>query len=156
MCRVANHRSRLPRATSSLALDAPSLDAFTTYLGNLFQCITTLWVKNFLLISNLNLPCPSWKPFPLVLSLSTLINSCSPSCLYVPFKYWKATMRSPWSLLFSKLNKMVRAFLQRGFSSCVLFLFSWCEVQSPRAAGWKTSSTPYAGELRVPLVTLVL
>ena len=45
MCRVANPQSRLPRATSSLALDAPSLDAFTTYLGNLFQCITTLWVK---------------------------------------------------------------------------------------------------------------
>ena len=67
MCRVANHQSRLPRATSSLALDAPSLDAFTTYLGNLFQCITTLWVKNFLLISNLNLPCLSLKPFPLVL-----------------------------------------------------------------------------------------
>ena len=32
-------------------------------------------VKNFLLISNLNLPCLSLKPFPLVLSLSTLINS---------------------------------------------------------------------------------
>ena len=75
MCRVANHQSRLPRATSSLALDAPSLDAFTTYLGNLFQCVTTLWVKNFLLISNLNLPCLSLKPFPLVLSLSTHVKS---------------------------------------------------------------------------------
>ena len=60
---------------------------------------------NFLLTSKLNLPCLSLKPFPLVLSLSTLINSHSPSCLYVPFKYWKATMRSPWSLLLSKLNK---------------------------------------------------
>ena len=66
---------------------------------------TTLWVKNFPLISNLNLPCLSLKPFPLVLSLSTHVNSCSPSCLYAPFKYWKATMRSPQSLLFSKLNK---------------------------------------------------
>ena len=29
-----------------------------------------------------------------------------PSCLYAAFKHhWKATMRSPWSLLFSKLNK---------------------------------------------------
>jgi len=35
-------------------------------------------VKNFLLISNLNLPCLSLKLFPLVLSLSTLINSRSP------------------------------------------------------------------------------
>jgi len=56
MCRVANHQTRLPRATSSLALNAS--------LGNLFQCVSTLWVKNFLLISNLNLPCLSLKPFP--------------------------------------------------------------------------------------------
>jgi len=46
-------------------------------LGQPVQCITTLWVKNFLLISNLNLPCLSLKPFPLVLSLSTLVNSHS-------------------------------------------------------------------------------
>jgi len=43
--------------------------ASTASLGNLFQCITTLCVKNFLLISNLNLPRLSLKPFPLVLSL---------------------------------------------------------------------------------------
>jgi len=50
-------------------------------LGQPVQCVTTLWGKNFLLISNLNLPCLSLKPFPLVLSLSTLTNSHSPSCL---------------------------------------------------------------------------
>ena len=74
-------------------------------LGQPVQCVTTLCVKNFLLISNLNLPCLSLKPFPLVPSLSTLVNSYSPSCLYATFKYWKATMRCPLSLLFSKLNK---------------------------------------------------
>jgi len=67
MCRVANHQTRLPRATSSLALNASRDGASTTSLGNLFQCVTTLCVKNFLLISNLNLPCLSLKPFPLVL-----------------------------------------------------------------------------------------
>ena len=103
--RIANHQSRLPRATSSVVLNASSDGTSTTSLGNLFQCITTLWVKNFLLISNLNLPCLSLRPFPLVLSLSTLVNSHNPSCLCAPFKYWKATMRSLWSLLFSKLNK---------------------------------------------------
>jgi len=41
-------------------------------LGQPVQCVTTLWVKNFLLISNLNLPCLSLKPLFLVLSLSTL------------------------------------------------------------------------------------
>ena len=56
MCRVTNHQTRLPRATSSLALNVSRDGASTTSLGNQFQCITTLWVKNFLLITNLNLP----------------------------------------------------------------------------------------------------
>ena len=85
-CRVTNHQTRLPRATSSLALNASRDGASTISLGNLFQCVTTLCVKKFLLISNLNLPCLSLKPFPLVLSLSALVNSCSPSFAmhYVP------------------------------------------------------------------------
>ena len=74
-------------------------------LGQPVQYVTTLWGKNFLLITNLNLPCLSLKPFPLVLSLPTFVNSRSLSCLYAPFKYWKATMRSPLNLLYSKLNK---------------------------------------------------
>ena len=68
MCRITNHQTRLPRATSSLALNACRDGASTASLGNLFQCVTTLFVKNFLLISNLNLPCLNFKPFPLVLS----------------------------------------------------------------------------------------
>jgi len=51
-------------------------------LGQPVQCVTTLWVNNFLLISNLNFPCLILRPFPLVLSLSALVNSHSPSCLY--------------------------------------------------------------------------
>jgi len=39
-------------------------------LGQPVQCVTPLCVKNFLLISNLNLPCLSLRPFPPVLSLS--------------------------------------------------------------------------------------
>ena len=70
MGRVANHQTRLPRDTSSLALNASRDGASATSLGNLFQCVTTLCVKDFFLISNLNLPCPSLKPFPLVLLLS--------------------------------------------------------------------------------------
>ena len=53
--RVANQQTRLPRATSSLALDACRDGASTASLGNLFQCLTTLCVKNLLLISNLSL-----------------------------------------------------------------------------------------------------
>ena len=49
MCRVTNHQTRLPRATSSLALNASRDGASTASLGNLFQCGTTLWVKNMFL-----------------------------------------------------------------------------------------------------------
>ena len=56
MCGVTNQQTRLPRATSSLALNASRDGASTTSSGNLCQCIITLWVKNFLLKSNLNLP----------------------------------------------------------------------------------------------------
>ena len=46
MCRVTNHQTRLPRATSSLALNASRDGASTTSLGNLFQRVTTLCMKN--------------------------------------------------------------------------------------------------------------
>ena len=59
MCKVAKHWTRLPRATSSLALNASRNGASTTSLGNIFQCVTILCMKNFFLISNLNLPHPS-------------------------------------------------------------------------------------------------
>jgi len=36
VCRIANHQTRLPRATSSLALSVSSDGASTTSLGNLF------------------------------------------------------------------------------------------------------------------------
>ena len=38
MCRVANHQTRLARATSSLALNASRDGASTTSLGRLYQC----------------------------------------------------------------------------------------------------------------------
>jgi len=41
-------------------------------LGQHVQSVTTFGVKNFLLLSNLHLPCLSLKPFPLVLSLHLL------------------------------------------------------------------------------------
>jgi len=103
-------QGRQPAAQAAQSHIPPGLECLQGWgihslLGQPVQCVTTLWGKNFLLISNLNLLCPSLKPFSFVLSLSTLISSRSPSCLYAPFKYWKAAMRSPQSLLFSKLNK---------------------------------------------------
>ena len=52
MCRVANHQTRLPRATSSLTLNASRDGASTASLGNLFQCVTTLYMLEQSRIAN--------------------------------------------------------------------------------------------------------
>lgn len=66
-----------------------------------------LWKQKqnpFSLVSNLNLPSFSLKPFFIVLLQQTLIR-VHPLLSYNPCKrYWKATIRSPWSFLFSRLN----------------------------------------------------
>ena len=78
----------------------------TTSLDSLCQCLTTLWVKSFHPTSSLNFPSFSLKPFPLVLSLLGHVKCWSPPPhLYIPFKYWRAAMKSPWVFLFSKLHK---------------------------------------------------
>ena len=72
--------------------------------SSLGKCVTTLCVKNFLLISNLNFPHLNLKPFPLVLSLSTLVNSHYPSCVYTfPSSIGRPQLALPGA--FSKLNK---------------------------------------------------
>jgi len=84
MSRDIFHYTRLLRAPSSLALNTAREGAATASLGSLGQCFTTLTVKNFFLISHLNLPSFSLQPFPLVLSLHTLVKSPSPSSLSAP------------------------------------------------------------------------
>jgi len=68
----------LLRALSNLALNVSRDEASNTSLGNLFQCFTTPTVKEFFLISSLNLPSFSLKPVLLVLSLQALLKSLSP------------------------------------------------------------------------------
>ena len=70
----------------------------------MFWWLTILIAKNFFLVPNLNLPSFSLKPLPLVLSLHALVKSPSPALLQAHFRYWKAAVRSPQSLLFSRLN----------------------------------------------------
>ena len=81
---------RLLRAPSDLAWNGSRDGASPTSLGNLGQGFTTLTVKNFFLISSLNLPSFSLKPFPLALSLQALRKSLSPSSLEDPFKHCQA------------------------------------------------------------------
>jgi len=61
----------------------------TASLGSLGQGLTSLMVKNFYLIPNLNLPSFTLNPSPLVLSLHALVKSPSPAQLKAPFKYWQ-------------------------------------------------------------------
>jgi len=62
------------RALSNLVWNVSRDGASTASLGNPFQRFTSLIVKNFFLISSLNLPCFSLKPLPLVLSLLSLLK----------------------------------------------------------------------------------
>ena len=96
-------QTRFLKSTSSLSLNVPRERAFHS-LGSLFRCLTTLTVKSFFLISSLNLPSSSLKPFLFVLSLHALINSPTPAFLQAFFRYWKAAIRSAWSLLFPRLK----------------------------------------------------
>jgi len=73
--------TRLLRAPSNLALNVSRDGDSTTSLGNIFQCFTTLIVKNFFLISSLNLASLSLKPLLLILSQQALLKRFSPSFL---------------------------------------------------------------------------
>ena len=86
------HQTRLLKAPSGLALNTFWMGASTIPLGNLLQCLTAFTVKNFFLVSSLNLLSFSFKLFPLVLLLPSLIKSSTPAFLQAPFRYWKATI----------------------------------------------------------------
>ena len=73
-------QGRQPAAQAAQSHIHPGLECLQGWgihslLGQPVQYVTTLWGKNFLLISNLNLPRLSLKLSPLVLSLSTLVSS---------------------------------------------------------------------------------
>jgi len=56
MGRAATYQIRLPRDPHSLALGTSRYATLRTLLGNVFHWLATLWIKNFLLTSELNLP----------------------------------------------------------------------------------------------------
>lgn len=53
MARAVTHRIRVPKAPSNQALSTFRTGTYTVSLGSLHQCLIVLWVKNFLLTSNL-------------------------------------------------------------------------------------------------------
>ncbi|KAK4822662.1 hypothetical protein QYF61_019029 [Mycteria americana] len=58
----------------------------TTSLGSLFQCLTTLLVKPFFLISSLNFPWRNLRLFSLILPLVTWEKRLTPTSLQPPFR----------------------------------------------------------------------
>lgn len=89
-----------PNLSLNISRDGTS----TSSLANLFHYLTTPIVKNFFLLSNLDLLPSSLKLLPLVLSLSALVKSPSPSFMQDLLRHWKAAVGYPVSLLFSRLN----------------------------------------------------
>uniref|UniRef100_A0A8V5GMW6 Uncharacterized protein n=1 Tax=Melopsittacus undulatus TaxID=13146 RepID=A0A8V5GMW6_MELUD len=71
----------LQAPVSNLALSTARDGAATASLGTLCQRLSTLPGNSFCLISNLNFPCFSLTPSPLVLSLQSLMKSPSPASL---------------------------------------------------------------------------
>ena len=67
MGRDSFHYPRLLKAPSNMALNASKEGISIISPGNLFQYLTTLIVKNFLLIASLSLPSFSLKPLTSVL-----------------------------------------------------------------------------------------
>ena len=75
-----------------------------TFLGSLFQCLTALSEKKFLLKSDLNCPCCNLRPFPLILSLVTWEKKPTPSSPQPPFRELYRAIRAPLNLLYSRMN----------------------------------------------------
>jgi len=75
------HQTRLLKAPAYPALNTTREGAATASLGKLCQGLTTLRVKKFFLLSNLNLPSFSLKSLPLVLLLHAFVKSHYPAFL---------------------------------------------------------------------------
>ncbi|KAK4810582.1 hypothetical protein QYF61_007319 [Mycteria americana] len=84
--------------------------------GSLFQCLTTLSVNKFFLMSNLNLPWCNLRPLPLVLSLVTWEKRPTPTSLQPPFR---SLLNNPRAL-----SRSPSALCSRPFTSFVALLWT--------------------------------
>ena len=76
-----------PRARHLHIFEKTSRDGdSTTFLGSLFRCSTTLLVKKFFLISDLNLPWHNLRPFLLIPWLVTWEKRLTPTSVQPPFR----------------------------------------------------------------------
>jgi len=107
-CYVQGHQPADQAAQSHIQPGLECLQGWGIHslLGQPVQCVTTLWVKNFLLISNLNLLCLNLKPFPLI----TVFLFLSKKLKYFAGKrasdiYDRWTVRALWLIASIHTNK---------------------------------------------------
>ena len=103
-CRSRVTHSRLHRTLSRWVWNISREGDSTASLGSLYQCSVILRGKKFFLMFSWNFLCFSLCPLPLVLSLGTTGKSLAPSSWHPPCRYLEALVRSPLSLLFSRLK----------------------------------------------------
>ena len=91
----------------------------------LFQCLTTLSVNKFFLISNLNVPWCNLRPFPLIPSPVTSEKRAAPFSLQSHFRYLKRVIRPPLSLLLSRWNRFFPDLQDLEFDQRMIHSWSW-------------------------------
>lgn len=130
---MANHHLTLPSPPLTMSLNTPSTyllntsraGCSTTSLGSMFQGLAALSMKKFFLVPNLSLPWCNLSLFPYALSLLTWEKRPTPTLLQPPSRKLKKAVRSPFSLLFSRLNN---SFFSLCLSSYVLLPCSFTHV----------------------------
>lgn len=95
-----------PSAKSLHLLNPPKGGDSTSSLGSVFQCLTSLSMNNFFLISSLNLPWHNLRPFSLVLSLVICEKRLTPTWFQHPF-----SCRDQKDLLWASFSPQGNVFL---------------------------------------------
>ena len=142
MFRVANHQTRLPKATSSLASNACRDRASTTSLGNLFQCVTTLLSQlstsicqetairaaHGVALALHNWRQPNWLWWPRHRAQMTHVLVFRQRCFllfhasFYSLCFWKATSQPSFLLLFPLAYDKVQNFSSLPCRGCFTFL----------------------------------
>lgn len=79
----------------------------TTFLSNLCQCSVTRTVQKCFLVFRGNVPCSCLCPLSLVLASGTTERSLALCPLHFSFRYLQTLMRTPFSLLLSRLKSPI-------------------------------------------------
>jgi len=140
MGRDSFHQTKFLKPPSTMVLNTAREGVATASLDNLGQCLTILTVKNFFLLSNLNLSSFSFKPLPLVLSLQAIVRSPSPTLSQTPSGTGSCSKVSPQpSLLQAEQPQLSQPFLTaEGFhpSGYCCGLLSTCSSRSVSCLCW--------------------